>query len=54
MAILTKGMMGAIAAASVVATAPAYAGMATAAPAQGYHKSEATADFYKRKHHDRR
>lgn len=54
MAILTKGMMGAIAAASVFATAPAYAGMATAIPAQGYHKSETTADFYKRKHHDRR
>ncbi|WP_447763003.1 glycine zipper 2TM domain-containing protein [Sphingopyxis panaciterrae] len=50
----TKGLLGAMAAAGVMASAPAYAGMSTAVQAPGYHASEQTSDFYKkRKHRDR-
>jgi uncharacterized protein YcfJ len=48
----TKGLMGMIAAASVVGTAPAYAGISTAVPSQGYSKSDDSANFYRKK--DRR
>lgn len=48
---LTKGLMGVFVAASVVGTAPAYAGLSTAMP--GYHKTDASADYYK-KRKDRR
>ena len=47
---LAKGLMGLFAAASVVGTAPAYAEVSSAI--SGYHKTEASADYYKkRKHH---
>lgn len=49
---LTKGLMGLFAAASVVGTAPAYAEMSSAVP--GYHKAEASSDFYRKRKHDRR
>lgn len=51
----TKGLLGAIAATAVMASAPVYAGVSTAAKAPGYHTSEQTSDFYKkkRKHRDR-
>jgi len=52
MRIFTKGLTGVFVAASVMATAPAYAGLSSAAPAQGYHKAESSADFYRKK--DRR
>jgi len=52
MRILTKGLMGMFVAASVVGTAPAYAGLSTAAPAQGYSKADTDANFYRKK--DRR
>ena len=51
MRILTKGMMGLFVAASVVGTAPAYAGVSTAVP--GYHQAEASADYYKKRKHSR-
>lgn len=46
----TKGLLGAFAAVSVAATAPAYAGI-SAAPAQqhGYHKLDQENGFYKKK-----
>jgi len=50
----TKGLLGAMSAAAVMASAPVYAGVSTAAKAPGYHASEQTSDFYKkRKHRDR-
>lgn len=52
MRILTKGLMGMFVAASVVGTAPAYAGLSTATPAQGYSKADTDANFYRKK--DRR
>src|SRR3546814_20644633 len=52
MRILTKGMMGLFVAASVVGTVPAYAGVASAVP--GYHSTDASADYYKKRKHDRR
>ena len=52
MRILTKGLMGAFVAASVVGTAPAYAGLSNAVPAQGYSKADEGANFYRKK--DRR
>lgn len=52
MRILTKGLMGMFVAASVVGTAPAYAGLSTAAPVQGYSKADTDANFYRKK--DRR
>ncbi len=52
MRIFTKGLTGVFVAASVMATAPAYAGLSSATPAQGYHKAESSADFYRKK--DRR
>lgn len=52
MRILTKGMMGLFVAASVVGTVPAYAGVASAVP--GYHTTDASADYYKKRKHDRR
>lgn len=49
----TKALMGAFTAASVLATVPAYAGIAAPAP-QGYHNLDQTNDFYKkRRHRDR-
>jgi uncharacterized protein YcfJ len=45
----TKGLLGAIAATAVMASAPVYAGVSTAAKAPGYHASEQTSDFYKKK-----
>lgn len=52
MHILTKGLMGMVVAASVVGTAPAHAGLSTAAPAHGYSKADTDANFYRKK--DRR
>lgn len=49
---LTKGLMGMFVAASVVGTAPAYAGMSTAVPSHGYSKSDDSANFHRKK--DRR
>lgn len=49
-----KSLLGAFAAASVLATAPAYAGISAAAPAQGYHNLDQSSGFYRdRKHRDR-
>jgi uncharacterized protein YcfJ len=53
MRILTKGLMGAFVAASLVGTAPAYAGLSNAVPAHGYSKTNESADLYK-KRKDRR
>lgn len=52
MHILTKGLMGVFVAASVVGTAPAYAGLSSAVPGQGYNKADEGANFYRKK--DRR
>ncbi|WP_282946721.1 MULTISPECIES: glycine zipper 2TM domain-containing protein [unclassified Sphingopyxis] len=52
MRILTKGLMGVFVAASVVGTAPAYAGLSSAVPAQRYSKADEGANFYRKK--DRR
>ncbi|GAA0866929.1 hypothetical protein GCM10009115_32810 [Sphingopyxis soli] len=52
MRILTKSLMGVFVAASVVGTAPAYAGLSHAVPAQGYSKVDEGANFYRKK--DRR
>jgi len=49
---LTKGLMGMFVAASVVGTAPAYAGISTAVPSHGYTKADDRANFYRKK--DRR
>ncbi|MBN8846028.1 MAG: glycine zipper 2TM domain-containing protein [Sphingomonadales bacterium] len=46
---LTKSLMGVFVAASVVGTAPAYAGISAAAPTQGYSKSDDSANFYRKK-----
>jgi uncharacterized protein YcfJ len=54
---LTKGMMGAFAAASVALTAPAYAGIAAPAKAEGFHQLDQSSGFHKRKkrhYHDER
>lgn len=48
---LTKGLMGLFAAASVVGTAPAYAEVSSAF--SGYHKADASADYYKKRKHNR-
>lgn len=53
----TKGMMGAFAAASVTLTAPAYAGIAAPAKAEGFHQLDQSSGFHKRKkrhYHDER
>jgi len=52
---LTKGLLGAFAAISVAATAPAYAGLSAAAPAQapGLFKADQDAGFYRKKRHHR-
>ena len=50
---LTKGLMGAFAAASVALTAPAYAGIAAPAKADGFHQLDQSASFHK-KRKDRR
>ncbi len=53
----TKGMMGAFAAASVALTAPAYAGIAAPAKADGFHQLDQSSGFHKRKkrhYHDQR
>src|SRR3546814_15375481 len=52
---ITKGLMGAFAAISVAATAPAYAGLPTIAPAQGHglFKADQDAGFYRKKRHHR-
>lgn len=49
----SKCLMGAFAAASVALTAPAYAGIAAPAKADGYHQLDQSSDFYK-KRKDRR
>ncbi|MGB3848005.1 glycine zipper 2TM domain-containing protein [Sphingopyxis sp. YF1] len=50
MRIFTKGLLGAFAAVSVAATAPAFAGVSVAAPAQdhGFVKAEQEAGFHKK------
>ncbi len=45
---LNKGLMSAIAAASVALTAPAYAGITTPAKADGFHQLDQSSNFYKR------
>ena len=50
---LTKGLMGAFAAASVALTAPAYAGVAAPAKADGFHQLDQSSGFHK-KRKDRR
>lgn len=50
---VTKGLMGAFAAASVALTAPAYAGIAAPAKADGFHQLDQSASFHK-KRKDRR
>ena len=50
---LTKGLMGAFAAASVALTAPAYAGIAAPAKADGFHQLDQSSSFHK-KRKDRR
>ena len=50
---LTKGLMGAFAAASVALTAPAYAGIAAPAKADGVHQLDQSSSFHK-KRKDRR
>ena len=49
----TKGLMGTFVAASVAMTAPAYAGIAAPAKANGLHQVDQSSDFYK-KRKDRR
>lgn len=49
----TKGLMGAFAAASVALTAPAYAGIAAPAKAEGFNSADQSAGYYK-KRKDRR
>ena len=48
---VTKGLLGAFAAASVAAAAPAYAGISTVAPAQSHaiYKADQDAGFHKKK-----
>lgn len=53
----TKGLMGAFAAASVALTAPAYAGIAAPAKAEGFHQVDQSSSFHKRNkrhYHDQR
>ena len=50
---VTKGLMGAFAAASVALTAPAYAGIAAPAKADGFHQLDQSSGFHK-KRKDRR
>ena len=52
MRMFSKGLMGAVAAAAVLSTAPAYAGLSSATP--GYHNADASADFYKKRKHRER
>ena len=49
---ITKGLMGAFAAASVALTAPAYAGIAAPAKAEGFHQLDQSSNFHRKK--DRR
>lgn len=52
-----KGLMGALAAASVALTAPAYAGIAAPAKAEGFHQLDQSSSFHKRNkrhYHDQR
>jgi uncharacterized protein YcfJ len=51
----TKGLLGTLAAIGVAATAPAYAGISAAAPAQGHAfvKADQEAGFYRKKRHHR-
>ena len=49
----TKGLMGAFAAASVTLAAPAYAGLAAPAKAEGFHQLYQSSNYYK-KRKDRR
>lgn len=52
-----KGLMGALAAASVALTAPAYAGIAAPAKAEGFHQLDQSSSFHKRNkrhYHDER
>lgn len=54
---LNKGLMGALAAASVALTAPAYAGIAAPAKAEGFHQLDQSSSFHKRNkrhYHDQR
>ena len=53
MHILTKGAIGAVLAAGIAFAAPVQAGMTAPAKAPGYHQSEPSAGFYK-KRKDRR
>ncbi|MBY4636242.1 glycine zipper 2TM domain-containing protein [Sphingopyxis sp. XHP0097] len=49
MRILTKGLLGGIAAAGIALTAPAYAGTAAPAKTGGYYELDQSAGFHKRK-----
>lgn len=52
-----KSLMGALAAASVALTAPAYAGIASPPKAEGFHQLDQSSNYYKRKkrhYHDQR
>ena len=53
MRILSKGLMGAFVAASVLGTTPLHAGVTTPAKAPGYHAFDQASDFH-RKRKDRR
>ena len=48
----TKGLIGVIVATGIAGTAPAFAGVPAAVP--GYHKAEASADYHRKRKHDRR
>ena len=45
----TKGLTGAFIAASILATTPAYAGIAAPAKAEGYHNLDQSAGFHKKR-----
>ena len=54
---LNKGLMGALAAASVALTAPAYAGISAPTKAEGFHQLDQSSSFYdrdKRRYRDQR
>lgn len=54
MRMISKGLMSAIAAASVLATAPAYAGISAPAKADGVYNADQSASYHKkRKYRDR-
>jgi hypothetical protein len=53
MNMLSKGLMGAFVAASVVATAPAYAGITAPVKADAQYSVDQSASYYKRKHRSR-